>query len=66
MNQNIYYNIFYYITLVFSVLLLLYTIGSISKFLGITFSFYGVYMIFGIAIAALYLILPSKRANIFA
>lgn len=66
MDKNIYYNIFYYIALIFSVLLLLYTIGSISKFFGISFSFYGVYMIFGIAVAILYLILPSKRANIFA
>jgi len=66
MMKNLQQSILFYLFITFSILLLLYTMGSISNFFGLTFQYYGVYMFFGIAMLFLYFVLPSKRRNIFA
>jgi hypothetical protein len=66
MMKNSHSTILFYIVLVFSLLIGLYTVGSIANFFGISFEYYGVFMFLGLGLCFLYFILPSKHRNIFA
>ncbi len=43
----------------------MYAFSSIANFFGIGFQYYGVYLLFGIAMGILFYTLPRKHANIF-
>ena len=43
----------------------MYMFNSIMSFFGVSFQYYGVYLIFSICIGFFFYVLPSKHTNIF-